>query len=178
MWDMVLAARLTQPDGEILYGLGTDDAHNYQQFGLGKVNPGRGWVMVRARHLTAESIVAAMERGDFYASTGVRLRDVASDDRRIWLCIEPEPDVCYETEFIGSIRLATKAPDGEPDAALPADKIGTVLARSSELNPSYEFTGRELYVRARVQSTKLHRNPYAAGDFESAWTQPVVPAAR
>ena len=73
---MVLAARLSQPDGEILYGLGTDDAHNYHEYGLGKVNPGRGWVVVRARHLTAESIVAAMERGDFYASTGVRLRDV------------------------------------------------------------------------------------------------------
>lgn len=184
MWDIVLAARLPQPDGEILYGLGTDDAHNYQQFGLGKINPGRGWVMVRARHLTAESIVAAMERGDFYASTGVRLRDVGSDGRRIWLRIDPDPSVSYQTEFIGSMRPEPSEQADKPEADQASDPkssielVGRVLAQSSDLKPTYEFTGRELYVRARVRSTKVHPNPYAAGDVESAWTQPAVPAAR
>jgi hypothetical protein len=178
MWDIVLAARLTQPDGETLYGLGTDDAHNYHQFAVGKVNPGRGWVMVRARHLTAESIVAAMERGDFYASTGVRLRDVGADDRSVWVHIEPESGVCYETEFIGSLRAVASESAVGSNGRPAGDSIGVVLGRSSDLNPCYEFTGRELYVRARVRSTKLHPNPYAAGDFESAWTQPAVPAAR
>lgn len=182
MWDMVLAARLTQPGGEILYGLGTDDAHNYHQFGLGKINPGRGWVMVRAQHLTAESIVAAMERGDFYASTGVRLRDVGSDGRRAWLCIQPEPGVSYETEFIGTMRedLAESSNGSEKNSGSETnqstDRIGTVLARSCDLQSFYEFTGRELYVRARVRSSKLHPNPYAAGDVESAWTQPMLPS--
>lgn len=184
MWDIVLAARLTQPGGRVLYGLGTDDAHNYQQFGLGKINPGRGWVVVRARHLTPESIVAAMERGDFYASTGVRLQDVGTDGRRVRLRIDPDPGVSYQTEFIGSLRPEPMETTGKPDAVKASDPkssielVGRVLAQSNDLNPTYEFTGRELYVRARVRSTKVHPNPYAAGDVESAWTQPVVPAAQ
>ncbi len=175
MWDIVLTARLTQPSGEVMFGLGTDDAHNYHEFAVGKVNPGRGWVMVRARHLTTESIVAAMERGDFYASTGVRLRDVGTDTRHTWLCINPEPGVGYETEFIGSMRPESKTPQAEADPSQTTNQIGVVITRSNELNPSYEFTGRELYVRARVRSTKLHPNPYAAGDVQTAWAQPVLP---
>ena len=38
--------------------------------------PGRGWVMVRAPRLEANALLAALERGDFYASTGVVLEDV------------------------------------------------------------------------------------------------------
>jgi len=37
--------------------------------------------------------------------------------------------------------------------------------------------GDELYVRARIISSKLHPNPYAAGDRETAWTQPLLGAA-
>jgi hypothetical protein len=176
MWDMVLAARLTRPGGEVLYGLGTDDAHNYHEFGLGKVNPGRGWVMVRARHLTPDSIIAAMELGDFYASTGVRLRDVGSDRRSVWVSIDAEPGVKYTTEFIGSVLQqpdrSSAGSKSEPNRSDP--KIGVVLAQSNELKSSYEFTGRELYVRVRVLSSKLHPNPYAKDDVETAWTQPVL----
>ena len=32
-----------------------------------------------------------------------------------------------------------------------------------------------MYVRAKVTSSKPHPNPYAEGDVEVAWTQPVVP---
>jgi hypothetical protein len=181
MWDMVLTARLTQPGGgELMYGLGTDDAHHYHEFGLGKINPGRGWVMVRARHLTADSIVTAMERGDFYASTGVSLRDVGGDGRSVWLSIDAEPDVSYQTEFIGSVLPESRDAANGANQALDVvtDQIGVVLAQSSDLKPTYEFTGRELYVRACVRSSKLHPNPYATGDVESAWTQPVLPTAR
>jgi hypothetical protein len=137
--------------------------------------------MVRARHLTAESIVTAMERGEFYASTGVRLRDVMADGARLGLEIDAEPGVSYETEFIGTLR-----PDGGDEQPPEADRqaknkpseddIGRVLARSSDPKPSYTFTGRELYARARVRSSKPHPNPCAAGDVECAWTQPVLPS--
>jgi hypothetical protein len=41
------------------------------------------------------------------------------------------------------------------------------------------MTGDELYVRARVISSRLHPDPFAAGDMETAWVQPVLgPAAR
>ncbi len=180
MWDLVLAARLTQPDGELLYGLATDDSHHYHQFGLKKVNPGRGWVMVRARHLTPDSIISAMERGDFYASTGVRLSDVDAESDRVWLAIEGEPGVTYRTEFIGTIvaHQVDKGPDGADRPKVKPEDIGRVLAVSNELTPEYRLTGRELYVRARVTSSKPHPNPYAEGDVEMAWTQPIRPAPK
>jgi len=54
--------------------------------------------------------------------------------------------------------------------------VGKVVAESDDLNPSYTFTGKELYVRAKVISTKAHPNPFQKGDVEVAWTQPFVPS--
>ncbi|MBL8867987.1 MAG: hypothetical protein JNK93_20710 [Planctomycetia bacterium] len=53
--------------------------------------------------------------------------------------------------------------------------IGKVVSTSTEANPSYVFTGNELYLRAKVTSSKPHPNPYAKGDTEVAWTQPFTP---
>ena len=36
------------------FGVGVDDSHHYHTMEIGKSNPGRGWVMVRATHLTPE----------------------------------------------------------------------------------------------------------------------------
>ena len=95
MWDIVLALRLGKYRLPIVYGLATDDAHAYHVMGGGKANPGRGWIMVRARHLTAEAIVRGMEAGDFYASTGVVLDDVRRDGDEIRSTIQPEKGVTY-----------------------------------------------------------------------------------
>ncbi|MEZ5458947.1 MAG: hypothetical protein R3E65_06450 [Steroidobacteraceae bacterium] len=73
LWDIVLAQRLGERGASVMYGVATDDAHEYTAWGLRRVNPGRGWVMVRAPRLTPDTITAAMKRGDFYNSTGVTL---------------------------------------------------------------------------------------------------------
>jgi hypothetical protein len=150
---------------------------------VGKVNPGRGWIMVQAPHLTAEAIVRAIEAGNFYASTGVTLRGVWSTPDELALSIYPEDNVTYRTQFIATLR---NAPLDAEDRADGDDKlgkqysneIGKVVAESSSLTPSYRFTGDELYVRAKVISSKPHPNPYAAGDVEVAWTQPAVLSGR
>jgi hypothetical protein len=67
--------------------------------------------------------------------------------------------------------------DGNPlpvTADYSAD-IGKVVSHSEDPKPSYTLTGKELYVRAKVTSSKPHPNPYAKGDVEVAWTQPIVP---
>lgn len=38
---------------------------------------------------------------------------------------------------------------------------------------TYEYTGDELYVRARIMSTKPQENPVEPDAMERAWTQPV-----
>lgn len=183
MWDIVLALRLGKLRQGIVYGLATDDAHGYHAFGVGKVNPGRGWTMVRAPYLSAEAIVKAMEAGDFYASTGVILKDVRRNGRTYAVSIQAEKGITYRTQFIATMKDAPLASRPRRDAKgdpLPvteiySDEIGKVVAESAEPFASYEFTGAELYVRARITSSKQHPNPYAKGDLEMAWTQPVTP---
>ncbi len=183
MWDIVLALRLGKHRLSAVSGLATDDAHGYHVYGLGKVNPGRGWIMVRAPHLTAEAVIRAMEAGDFYATTGVVLKDVRRTADELRITIQPEPGVRYRTQFIATLRDA--ALDSEPriDAdGKPVEvtrvygpDIGKIVAESESLEPSYRLTGKEWYVRGKVISTKPHPNPYEKGDVEVAWTQPVVP---
>jgi hypothetical protein len=183
LWDILLALRLGKYRMPVVYGLATDDAHSYHAYGVGKVNPGRGWLMVRAFSPSAETIVRALEAGDFYASTGVTLKEVRRSGDRLALSIQGEEGVAYRTQFIATLRDAplTSAPrsDAEgkplPVTRVYSPEIGKVVAEVEGLEPSYQLTGKELYVRAKVISTKPHPNPYQKGDVEVAWTQPVVP---
>jgi hypothetical protein len=183
LWDIALALRLGRHKLPIVYGLATDDAHNYHAVDGKKSNPGRAWVMVRTPHLSPESLVRALEAGDFYGSSGVRLRDVRCDGKRLTLAIEPEAGVTYRTQFVATLRDAPldsqprKDAEGKPldVTRIYSDEIGKVVAESKDLEPTYALTGQELYVRARVISTKQHPNPFQAGDVEMAWTQPVLP---
>lgn len=179
LWDIVLAERLSRGQ-DVMYGIATDDAHNYHEFDDNHANPGRGWVMVRAEELSATAIVTAMEAGDFYGSSGVVLDDVAHADGRLTLRIRPAEGVTYTTRFIGT-RVGYSAPmeidsvvDGSSVAKRYSDEIGTILAEVPGTSPSYVMTGDELYVRAKVISSKPKKNPYREGEVEVAWVQPVV----
>jgi hypothetical protein len=176
MWDIALSLRLGKHRLPALHGLATDDAHGYHVFGVGKVNPGRGWIMVRAPYLSAEAIVRGMEAGDFYASTGVVLDDVRRSAQELALKIRPESGVKYHTQFIATKKGADLNAEPQKDSTGNYSKeIGVVVAESDSLEPSYRLTGQELYVRAKVTSTKPHPNPFQKGDVEVAWTQPALP---
>ncbi|MGH7959766.1 MAG: hypothetical protein ACREH8_22515, partial [Opitutaceae bacterium] len=183
MWDAMLTHRLTELKLPVVFGVGVDDAHNYHAMEMGKSNPGRGWVMVRAKHLTAESIVRAMEAGDFYATSGVTLADVKREKNRLSVVITPEPGVTYRTHFIGTRKGASTAgelipPPAGPQRTLPhrryGKEIGAVLSEVQGTNASYTLRGDEIYVRARVVSSKPKVNGSVAGEFETAWIQPLV----
>ncbi len=181
MWDIINTLRLGEMDSAPVGGLATDDSHNY--FGQEGSSPGRGWIMVRARFLTPESIIEGIVAGDFYASSGVTLKDVRyrPEDRALELEIEPEDGAAYSTQFIGTLkgydqtRRPVEGKDGKP---LPvtqrySDDVGRVLATVEGTTARYELTGEELYVRAVVTSTKPPENPSFEGQHAQAWTQPV-----
>lgn len=189
MWDVVLAKRLGELGRSVVYGLAVDDAHEYTAWGLGETNPGRGWIMVRSRWLTPNSIVSAMKSGDFYNSTGVTLRTLAVGKDELSLEVEAVPGVQYVIEFLGTRKGAdlTSRRREVPHAhrgnrehhhqyvhEYSAD-IGAVLKTVRGTRASYRLTGDEIYVRARVTSTAPHPNGFAAGDVQMAWTQPLVP---
>ncbi|MEQ2008228.1 MAG: hypothetical protein ABMA26_15635 [Limisphaerales bacterium] len=185
LWDIVLTRRLAELKLEVMYGLGTDDGHNYHTNRIGVSNPFRGWVWVRSAKLTPESLIAALEAGDFYSSSGVKLRDLRQSPKEIALEIETKPGVTYTTQFIGTRRGYD--PKNEPQrnsagealrvAHTYSKDVGAVLAEVKGAKASYTLKGDEIYVRAKVISSKPHPNPSQRGDVETAWTQPMVPAA-
>ena len=177
LWDVINAYRLGVHKLPLLFGLGVDDAHNYHDIAVGQSNTGRGWVMVRAKSLTPESIIAAMERGDFYASSGVAVDDLRLARLRYSFRIQPEKGVTYTTWFIGTRKNFKSSGDlARLNSLKPSEAgIGEILGQSQSLEPSYTFDGDELYVRTEIISSKKMGNPYVAGEHERAWLQPVRP---
>ncbi|HWX20165.1 MAG TPA: CehA/McbA family metallohydrolase [Candidatus Binatia bacterium] len=154
IWDEVLSA------GRTMYAVAVDDSHHFYEFvssrqaGSPLSNPGKAWIEVRASELSVPALLEAMKRGDFYATTGVILASYEATPAAIriglsdhtrdlgWSLPGANPQL-YRTEFIG--------------------KGGKLLKLDESLNPAYEFTGSELYVRARITNS----------DGQVAWTQPV-----
>ncbi len=158
LWDYVLQLRLSKLGGDVLFGLATDDAHNYHKTGM-TANPGRGWIWVRAPSLNPDAIVRAMKAGDFYASSGVKLEDVIVTSGSLTVRVATEPGVSYETRFIGTRKGSSRT--------------GEVLCVRPGRSATYVFQGDELYVRAVVVSSRRHPNGYDPEDVETAWVQPV-----
>ncbi|MDG2012699.1 MAG: hypothetical protein P8J33_04290 [Pirellulaceae bacterium] len=182
MWDIVNTLRIDKFDVLPLFGLAVDDSHNYHGKPGGS-HPGRGWVCVRADQLNAEQLIGAMQRGDFYASSGVELKALQFNKQNQILELEivPAAGVTYQTQFIGTRKgydtktQSKKDANGKPmpgTRAYSAD-IGEVLATSDSLNPKYPLKGDELYVRAVITASGDHPDPSFAGQKAQAWTQPV-----
>jgi hypothetical protein len=181
LWDIANTIRLGEMKAPPLYGMGTDDSHNY--FGDRGASPGRGWVMVRSRYLTPSHLIAAMNAGDFYASSGVELKEVQFDAEAKTLKIEvqPEEKATYTIEFVGTRqgydRKSTPVVDdkGKPIIATrtySAD-VGCVFAKTTGTTATYQLKGDELYVRAVITSSLAPRNPAFKDQLQQAWTQPV-----
>ncbi len=142
VWDAILSS------GQLVFGIAVDDAHTFKQpWDRNAARPGQGWVVVRAERLAPASILAALERGDFYASTGVELSDYQVSDAGMTLTIKEDGWSKYRVQFIGR---------------------GGRLLYETVANPAtYRFRGAEGYVRARVLDS----------NGRLAWTQPAVEGA-
>jgi len=182
LWDIVLSIQLKN-GGPTFYGVATDDSHNYHEMRVGASNPGRGWCMVLADELAPEKLVEAFKEGRYYASSGVSLDEIYADDDVYRVTIQEEAGVTYTTQFIGTPKDFDPSSepqvdeDGEPipDATgRYSDEIGQVLFETTDNPAVYEYNGDELYVRAKIVSSKPHPNPHQEGDTEMAWTQPDI----
>jgi hypothetical protein len=143
VWDAILSS------GTLLYGIAVDDAHNFKDPGNPAVaGPGRGWVMVRADRLEARTILAALEAGQFYATTGIELADYSASDRAMTVTVRKDAWAKYRIQFIG--------------------QGGRVLHEALDSPAEYVFRGDEGYVRAKVLES----------NGRVAWTQPVMLGTR
>lgn len=184
IWDIANTLRIARYGAAPLLGLATDDSHDYHG-NKPRAMPGRAWVMVRAAHLTPESLVRAFAQGDFYSTTGVTLDEVKYDrnERRLSLRIRGQAGERFRTQFIGTRRGANL--QGKPrstefettlDYSAPGrPPMGQVLAEVTGENPTYKLAGDELYVRAVVTSSAKPKVESSEHPFQRAWTQPVQP---
>jgi hypothetical protein len=133
MWDRINVAYLNRGQA-IMYGLATDDSHNYHQFGKAFSNSGRGWVMVKAKVLTPEALLSALEAGQFYSTTGVTLDQVTYNKHKITVAVKQEAGIQYTIDFIGVPRGQEKS---------------TVLKTVTGTKAEFIVTDQHLFVRAR-----------------------------
>lgn len=181
IWDVALSLRHAAGLSP-LFGVATDDAHDFREYGDTISRPGRGWVMVRAPELTADAIADALSAGDFYASTGVTIRREDHDERRVRIEIESQPGAVYRTQFIGTRMATPLAARPVTDAAgdtirttrIHDDGIGVVLAEVEGTSAEYVFRGDERYVRAKVISSLPQIDPTTGKRMgrQTAWLQP------
>jgi len=118
MWDEALSS------GKKIYGIGTDDMHEIATY------PGKSWIMVNAEELTERFILEAVEKGNFYVSTGVTLDTYEVTKNELKISIRPNAGAQYTTLFIG--------------------EKGRILSQSESVHPAYRFDGTTLYVRAKI----------------------------
>lgn len=196
LWDFALAKRALR-GAPPLFATGTDDTHSYDNLykevaGERSTYGNHAFVAVAARDLTPSEIVAAMRRGDFYASTGVELADVQAEGGKLSVEVAKAEgrdcrilfygtkrgaklDYCpgeerLITEFAAELEAKRQIPayvgTKRRIAKLPAD-AGIVFQETKGLKASYTLKDDDLYVRAKVIS----------GNAE-AWTQPLWTNAR
>lgn len=183
-WDIVNTWRLAKLNLPAMYGLATDDGHDYFQTAPNTgAQPGRGWVMVLADTLKPDALVKALEAGRFYSSSGVTLNEIQQTSAGLKVSVAAEPDVSYRIDFIGTRTPFddTNTPASDDPEQLEtltrvySSDVGKVLKSVEGTEGSYEFDGTELYIRALIMSSRLHPNSTQVGSFERAWVQPVVP---
>lgn len=182
-WDTVNAFRSLKGQ-PLLYGVGSDDTHYY----LNRTPDQRladAWVMVRSPALTADALLGAMHAGDFYATTGVMLEDVAysAADRTLRVKVAPEPGVTYRIRFVATKRgfdqtvrtVACPAEKGRGARTIPvySEDIGKTVKLVEGAAGTYRMASDDLYVRAKIESSvpsgyTRHFHP----DVKVAWTQP------
>jgi len=139
IWDDVLSS------GKLIYGVAVDDAHIFKEpWNKNAARPGQGWIIVQAERLTAEALLEAMEKGDFYSSTGVELDEFLANEETLSITIRERGAAKFRTQFIGR---------------------GGKVCKEDTSNPaSYKFKGDEMYIRAKILDS----------NGRVAWTQPVM----
>ena len=141
-WDRILSS------GKLLYGIAVDDAHSFKRpEDKTAPRPGTGWVHVRVARLEPRAIVEALERGDFYSSTGVEMQAIDVSASALTLTVRQERSSQYRIQFIG--------------------RQGRVLSEATTSPATYTFKGDEGYVRAKVIES----------NGKLAWIQPVPAGA-
>jgi hypothetical protein len=133
LWDGLLGA------GRRVWGIASDDFHHRSRYG-------GGFVMVLGEEKSAPAILDALEKGAFYASSGIILKNIEVTGRGISLAAASRRVKGTVFRFIGKGgKLLKEETAAEPEAAV-----------------GYTVRGDETYIRVEA----------CREDGARAWTQP------
>lgn len=133
-WDSLLEAGLTP------LGFAVDDSHTNRTYVWDVF---QGWIMVKAENLEKESILSAIRRGAFYATSGPTIRDITVEPDRVSVRCSP----------VRCVNFICHHPRGKQ----------VLAGEGNELTQAhYVFRGGEHYVRIECRD-RLGR---------TAWSNP------
>lgn len=158
MWDLI-NIHYYDKDKPLMYGIATDDSHNYHTLSSEHSNSGRGWVMVNSKKLNPKNLIIAMENGDFYASTGIYLKTIFANKHKLFIEINPEENTNYEIIFMGYKKGSNEV---------------VQLKKVQGTSASYYYKKDDIFIRARINSDAKKENPYRPHETKKAWTQPFI----
>ena len=166
LWNALLDKGMT------IYGVASDDSHKFARWDEKYDNPGRGWVMVQSDELSSDAITLAMNRGDFYSSSGVILKKVIVENSRIEVEVDQEETA---RELTSPFLFGRSVKKGEPGIFIEfIGPGGEVLETVSGNQASCE--AEKEYLRCMI----THRVKKEDGSLREyyAWTQPVFTDGR
>lgn len=138
--------------GKSIFAIATDDNHNHKIIGYPSedVDSFGGFTMIKSESLDYASVIQAMEKGHFYASTGPQIESLYYEDGYVHLTCSEASEVCMTTLGRRGARVCNM--DGTP-----------VTSAVFRIDP--ELYG---YVRFRVtdkNGNKAYTNAYYVHDF-------------
>lgn len=180
IWDEVLSR------GFVIWGVASDDEHELTELLRGDpadpahgALPGRGWITVRSQHLTTAEIMSAIEKGDFYASTGVELDDYQANQKQLRIKIEEDKrfQTKYRTQFtqiarppVPSVRARVLTFFGTPGkfGLFPVD---TMIAGAATFASDLHCSGASRACDGGVSNDPAIRSHHAGCVAGPEWTE-------
>lgn len=107
--------------GKHIYCMAADDSHNWKDFDCPDNDSFGGWIVINADNLEYETIITALEKGNFYASTGPDILSLKKENDKVYV----------ETSPCQKIALITK---GRRRSTIIADKNSTINCAEFNLN--------------------------------------------
>ena len=138
LWDALLSR------GHRLWGLANDDAHKLP--GEDELFPFTAFDMLLCARPTTEEVLAALHRGSFYASTGLRFEELRLVGATLWV----EAPGARRIRFIG--------------------RDGRCLREQSSSRGVYVIQGDEGYVRVEALGDRI--DAPRSSWLQAAWSQP------
>lgn len=169
IWDELLTK------GMKIYAISSDDTHHLKTLAFDKANPGRGWIMVKSSKLISSEITEAMLKGDFYATTGIILKNYnrSIDGYEIEIDDKKTKETLLKPYIHGNLVENCYTSYCNSDSSYTIQFItseGKVVKTISGKKGTYKLKEKDLYIRVKIIYSQVNGGRYE--EFY-AWGQPI-----